>query len=182
MPVLKASDGMKIAPNGVYIAPSNRYLSVLHATLHELETPPAESLQFPIDVFFRALAEDQQERAVGIVLSGTGTDGTLGLQEQFKEAAGITMVQNVQSARYDGMPRSALATHLVDYVLPPSDMPTQLIAAVQKSSLPRTAPKRSPTPYHPRYYSGSFSCCAVTPVTISPAIKPPPLPDVWHGG
>ena len=140
MPVLKASDGMKIAPNSVYIAPSNTYLSVLHATLHELEATPGESLQFPIDVFFRALADDQQDRAVGIVLSGTGTDGTLGLQA-IKEAAGTTMVQNVQSAKYDGMPRSALATGLVDYVLPPSDMPAQLIASVQEPSLPRTAPE-----------------------------------------
>ena len=140
MSVLKASDGMKIAPNSVYIAPSNRYLSVLHATLHQLEATKGESLQFPIDVFFRALAEDQQDRAVGIVLSGTGTDGTLGLQA-IKEAAGTTMVQNVQSARYDGMPRSALATGLVDYVLPPSDMPAQLIASVQEPSLPRPAPE-----------------------------------------
>jgi two-component system CheB/CheR fusion protein len=145
MPVLKASDGMKIAPNSVYIAPSNTYLSVLHATLHELEATSGESLQFPIDVFFRALAEDQQDRAVGIVLSGTGTDGTLGLKA-IKEAAGITMVQNVQSARYDGMPRSALATHLVDYVLPPSDMPAQLIVSVQEPSLPRTAPESDPIP------------------------------------
>jgi hypothetical protein len=86
MPVLQASDGMHIAPNRVYIAPSNRYLSMLHATLHELEATQDESLHFPIDVFFRALAKDQQDRAVGIVLSGTGTDGTLGLPA-IKEAA-----------------------------------------------------------------------------------------------
>ena len=143
MSVLKASDGVKIAPNSVYIAPSNTYLSVLHATLHELEATSGGSLQFPIDVFFHALAEDQQDRAVGIVLSGTGTDGTLGLKA-IKEAAGMTMVQNVQSARYDGMPRSALATGLVDYVLPPSDMPAQLIASVQESYLPGTAPESDP--------------------------------------
>ena len=140
MPVRQASDGMTIAPNSVYIAPANRYLSVLHTTLHHLEATPGESLQFPIDVFFRALAEDQQGRAVGIVLSGTGTDGTLGLKA-IKEAAGRTMVQNVQSAKYDGMPSSALAMGLVDYVLPPSDMPAQLIAAVQEPSLPKRAPE-----------------------------------------
>jgi two-component system CheB/CheR fusion protein len=143
MPVLQASEGMTIAPNRVYIAPSNRYLSVLQTTLHELDATQDESLQFPIDVFFRALAEDQQDRAVGIVLSGTGTDGTLGLKA-IKEAAGITLVQNVQSAKYDGMPRSALATGLVDYVLPPADMPAQLIAAIQEPSLPRRALQSDP--------------------------------------
>ena len=135
--------GVTIAPNRVYIAPANEYLSVLHTTLHHLDATPGESLQFPIDVFFRALAEDQQQRAVGIVLSGTGTDGTLGLQA-IKAAAGIIMVQNVQSAKYDGMPSSALATGLIDYVLPPADMPAQLIAAVQAPSLPGSAPESDP--------------------------------------
>ena len=77
---------------------------------------------------------------VGIVLSGTGTDGTLGLQA-IKGAAGMTMAQSVQSAKYDGMPRSALATGLVDYVLPPSDMPAQLLVYAQGSYRQTRAPE-----------------------------------------
>jgi two-component system CheB/CheR fusion protein len=127
MPVHAAADATKLAPNSVYIAPSNKYLSMLHATLYHLDPPPDAALQFPIDVWFRALANDHGERAVGIVLSGTGTDGTQGVQA-IKAAAGMTMVQSIQSAQYDGMPRSALDTELVNYVLSPSDMPGQLLA------------------------------------------------------
>jgi two-component system CheB/CheR fusion protein len=125
---------MAIAPNSVYIAPANMYLSMLHATLYHLEPPAGASLHLPIDALFRALADDQGDRAVCIVLSGTGADGTIGLRA-IKGAAGMSMVQNVQSAKYDGMPRSALATGLVDYVLPPADMPAQLLAYVQGSHL-----------------------------------------------
>jgi two-component system, chemotaxis family, CheB/CheR fusion protein len=134
MRVVEAADGMTIEPNSVYIAPANMYLSMLHATLYHLEPPAGASLHLPIDALFRALADDQGDRAVCIVLSGTGTDGTMGLRA-IKGAAGMSMVQNVQSAKYDGMPRSALATSLVDYVLSPSDMPAQLLAYVQGSYL-----------------------------------------------
>jgi len=132
MRVLKAADGMTIAPNSVYIAPSDMYLSMRHATLYHLEPPAGVSLHLPIDAFFRALAADQGDRAVCIVLSGTGTDGTIGVRA-IKDAAGMIMVQNEQSAKYDGMPRSVLATGLVDYVLPPSDMLAQLLAYIQGS-------------------------------------------------
>jgi two-component system CheB/CheR fusion protein len=127
MRVLEAGEGMRVEPNVVYVAPPNGSLSLLRAVLHRLESVQTEDARLPIDAFFRALAVDQQERAVGIVLSGTGTDGTLGLKE-IKGASGMTMVQEPQSARYDGMPRSALATGLVDYVVPPADMPERLQA------------------------------------------------------
>ena len=80
MRVLAAADGMTIEPNSVYIAPSNTYLSILHATLYHLEPPTGASLHLPIDALFRALADDLGDRAVGIVLSGTGTDGTMGVR------------------------------------------------------------------------------------------------------
>jgi len=134
MRVLAAADGMTIAPNSVYIAPASAYLSIRHATLYHLEPPAGASLHLPIDTLFRALADDQEAQAVCIVLSGTGTDGTVGLRA-IKGAGGMSMVQDVQSAKYDGMLRSALATGLVDYVLPPSDMPPQLLAYVQGSYL-----------------------------------------------
>ena len=143
MRVLAAADGMTIEPNSVYIAPSNTYLSILHATLYHLEPPTGASLHLPIDALFRALADDLGDRAVGIVLSGTGTDGTMGVRA-IKGAAGMTMVQNEQSAKYGGMPRSALATGFVDYVLPPSDMPAQLLAYIQGSYLQAREPESVP--------------------------------------
>jgi len=143
MAVLKAADGMTIEPNSVYIAPSHMYLSMLHATLHHLEPPAGVSLHLPIDALFRALADDQGDRAICIVLSGTGTDGTIGLRA-IKGAAGMSMAQDVQSAQYDGMPRSALATGLVDYVLSPSDMPAQLLAYAQGSYLQAREPTSVP--------------------------------------
>lgn len=140
MRVVEAADGMAIEPDCVYIAPSDMYLSLLHATLYHLQPPTSASLQFPIDALFRTLAGDHGDRAVGIVLSGTGTDGTLGLQA-IKGVAGMTMVQSVQSAKYDGMPRSALATGLVDYVLPPLEMPAQLLVYAQGSYRQTRAPE-----------------------------------------
>jgi two-component system CheB/CheR fusion protein len=130
MRVIEAATGMPVEPNVVYIAPPDGHLSIRHATLQQLEATAAENARLPIDAFFRALAADQQEKAIGVVLSGTGTDGTLGLQV-IKGASGMVMVQEPQSARYDGMPRSAIATGLVDYVLPPSAMPERLLAYAQ---------------------------------------------------
>ena len=126
MRVLAAADGMTIEPNRVYIAPSNTYLSILHATLYHLEPPTGASLHLPIDALFRALADDLGDRAVGIVLSGTGTDGTMGVRA-IKGAAGMTVVQNEQSAKYGGMPRSAFSTS--------SDAPAARAAASRSSLL-----------------------------------------------
>src|SRR5262249_31949947 len=95
-------------------------------------------VRLPIDVFFRSLAEDRHERAIGIILSGNGTDGTLGVKA-IKEDLGMVMAQDVNSAKYDGMPSSAIDTGLVDYVLPPDQMPAQLVNYVQRS-LPWAGP------------------------------------------
>lgn len=86
----------------------------------------------PIDIFFRSLAEDMERRAIGIVLSGTGSDGTLG-SRAIKEAGGMLMVQDPNSAQFDGMPNSAIHTGLADYVLPPEKMPGTLLKYVKES-------------------------------------------------
>src|SRR5204863_1234043 len=96
-------------------------------------------VRLPIDVFFRSLAEDQSERAIGIILSGNGTDGTLGVKA-IKEELGMVMAQDVNSAKYEGMPSSAVDTGLVDYVLAPDKMPAQLVNYVQRS-LPWAGPR-----------------------------------------
>src|ERR1039457_6855133 len=129
MQVFEVEDGMAVHPNFAYIIPPNRDMAFLYGTLQLLEPVAPRGRRLPIDFFFRSLAEDQRERAICIVLSGTGTDGTLGVRA-IKGEGGMVMVQNPASTEYDGMPRSALATGLVDYELPPAEMPAQLIAYV----------------------------------------------------
>src|SRR5664280_1233428 len=129
MQVFEVEDGMAVQPNFAYIIPPNRDMAFLHGTLQLLEPVAPRGRRLPIDFFFRSLAEDQRERAICIVRSGTGTDGTLGVRA-IKGEGGMVMVQNPASTEYDGMPRSALATGLVDYELPPAEMPAQLIAYV----------------------------------------------------
>ncbi len=127
MRVKTAANGMAVEPNTVYMSLPKGYLAILHGTLHVTEPDETGLLRLPIDHFFRSLAEDQKERAIGIVLSGTGTDGTLGLKA-IKGAAGMTMAQEPNSAKYGGMPASAIATGVVDYILPVERLPQQLVA------------------------------------------------------
>ncbi len=129
MQVFEVEDGMPVRPNCTYINPPNHDMALLNGTLHLLEASAPRGMRLPIDFFFRSLAQDQHERAICIVLSGTGSDGTLGLRE-VKGEGGMAMAQNPESTEYDGMPRSAIATGLVDYVLPPAEMAAQLIAYV----------------------------------------------------
>jgi two-component system CheB/CheR fusion protein len=129
--VWQVQDAMRVEPNCVYVIPPNRNLAMLQGTLYLLERETARGLHLPIDSFFRSLAQDQGDKAVGIILSGTGSDGTLGLTA-IKGEGGLTMVQDPASAGYDGMPRSAIATSLVDYVLPPEQLPGQLLAYLKQ--------------------------------------------------
>jgi len=131
MPVLEAEDGMRVEAHTVYIIPPNRDMSILHGSLQLFEPTAARGLRLPVDFFFRALAEDQHDRAIGIVLSGTASDGTLGARA-IKGEGGMVMAQSPESTEHDGMPRSAIATGMVDYVLPPGEMPQQLIAFVSR--------------------------------------------------
>lgn len=130
MQVFEVEDGMTIHPNCAYIIPPNKDMAIMRDQLHLLEPAAPRGLRLPIDFFFRSLAQDRGEQAICIVLSGAGTDGTLGLRA-IKEVGGMAMVQSPESAGYDGMPRSAVATGLADYVSPPKDMPKQLIGYVQ---------------------------------------------------
>jgi two-component system CheB/CheR fusion protein len=117
MPVVEAKDGMAVEANGVYIALGGTNLAILHSILHLMEPPSQDRVPLPIDYFFRSLAEDQKQRAVGIILSGTGSDGTVGLRA-IKAESGLTIAQEPQSAKYQSMPRSAIAAGVVDVVQP----------------------------------------------------------------
>src|ERR1700692_2587792 len=129
MEVFEVEDGMVIKPNCAYIIPPNRDMALVNGTLQLLEPTLARGIRLPIDFFFRSLAQDQHDRAICIVLSGTGSDGALGVRAATGEG-GMVMAQTTESTEYDGMPRSAIATGLVDFVLPPNQMPSQLLAYV----------------------------------------------------
>jgi two-component system CheB/CheR fusion protein len=140
MEVHQAQDGMKIQPDHVYVIPPNKDIAIFHRTL-QLTVPDRtyRGIRMPIDFFLRSLADDQGEMAVCIILSGTGTDGSMGLRA-IHAAGGMSMVQETSTAKYEGMPRSAIDTHLADYVLPVSMMPEQLMAYVKKISSKRIQP------------------------------------------
>src|SRR3972149_1485792 len=131
MDVHVIEDGMKVQPNCVYIIPPNCNMAFFHGSLQLMKPVLPRGLRLPIDFFFRSLAEDLRERAICIILSGTGTDGTLGLKA-IKGEGGMAIVQSPESAAYDGMPRSAISTGLIDFVLPPEQIPEQLEGYVQR--------------------------------------------------
>lgn len=126
MEIAEISDGINVEKNRVYLAPPDRNIAMIEDTLHHVTPEKTHGMNLPIDFFFRSLAEDQGERSIGVILSGTGTDGTLGLKE-IKGAGGMAMVQEETQAKYSGMPKSAIDTGLVDFVLPVEKMPEQLI-------------------------------------------------------
>lgn len=133
MSVQQISDGMQVEPNHVYVIPPNKSLAIINGNLQLTNLPHPRGANLPIDTFFRSLAEDQGRNAICIILSGTGTDGTLGLKA-IKGEVGMVMVQDEQSAKYDGMPLSAIGTGLADYVLEPAKMPSQLIKYTSHAS------------------------------------------------
>ena len=127
MQVFEVEDGMPVHPNCAYIIPPNCDMALLNGALHLLEPAAPRGQRLPIDFFFRSLAHDQRERAVCVVLSGTGSDGTLGARA-VKGEGGMVMAQSPATTEFDGMPRSVSAAGLADYELPPAEMPAQLIA------------------------------------------------------
>lgn len=121
MPVVEVKSGLQVEPNRIYVIPPNRDLGILHGVLQLLEPTGPRHMRLSIDYFFRSLAQDQGASAICIVLSGAGSDGALGLRA-VKGEAGVALVQNPDTAAYDSMPRSALATGMADAVLAPREM------------------------------------------------------------
>jgi two-component system CheB/CheR fusion protein len=127
MPVEQARDGQKVEPDHVYVIPPAKDISILHGALHLLPQMSPRGLNLPVDSFFRSLAEDRHERAIAVVLSGMGTDGTLGLRA-IKEKGGATFVQALTSAKFDGMPRSAIDAGLADVVAAAGELPRRILS------------------------------------------------------
>lgn len=143
MPVVEASDQMPVIPNRVYIIPPNRDMAIFQRVL-QLSTPEQPRGQrMPIDAFFRSLAEDQSEQAIGIILSGTGTDGTLGLRA-ILGAGGLCLVQEPGGAKFDGMPTSAIHVGYVTHILPVEAMPQVLLDGARRASLHQALHRETP--------------------------------------
>ncbi len=126
MLIKRVEDGMTVEPNIVYLIPPKKEMIISGGKLLLSDKDPAQALSLPIDVFFRSLAQDAGERAVGIVLSGTGSDGSRGILD-IHQAGGLVMVQDEKTAKFDGMPGSAIRTGISDFIIPPEQMPPALL-------------------------------------------------------
>ena len=152
MEVHRVQEGMAIARNNVYLIPPGKNLSVEEGLLHLSEQQSRKvhgAISFPIDIFFNSLADSYAEQAVGVVLSGTGSDGTVGLQA-IKEAGGTVLVQDPNTAEFDGMPQSAIATGIVDRVLPPAELAQLLYEYLDSSICEGNAEQSSSLPLDSR--------------------------------
>ncbi|MBI1205811.1 MAG: PAS domain-containing protein [Azospirillum sp.] len=130
MPIHRVEDGMALAANAIYLIPPRKEMIISSGKLFLTDSDPIHSFPLPIDVFFRSLAQDQGDRAIGIVLSGTGSDGSRGISD-IRNADGLVLVQTVESAKFDGMPRAAIATGAADLVVPVESMPGVLMRYIQ---------------------------------------------------
>ncbi len=131
LPVLEARDGLRVRPNQVYVIPADYDLSLLHGSMFLLKPTQPPGRRLPIDFFLQTLAKDVGDRAVCIICSGLGTDGIIGLK-MVMENFGMVMAQDPETALFDAMPRAAMATEFVDFVLPPELMPAQLLDYVER--------------------------------------------------
>lgn len=138
LPVVQAADGMRIEQDTVYVIPPNTQMGVDDGRLHLMPRPHDASQYVPIDFLFRSLADAAGDKAIGVVLSGTASDGAAGIRD-IKSAGGIAIAQDPASAKYDGMPRAAIATGMVDVVLPPDRIAAELVEIARHPFLKRTA-------------------------------------------
>ena len=145
LPVFEAEDGMVVEVDCVYVLPPGKDMAFLHGSLELLEPFAPRGQRLPIDFFFQSLAQDLGDKAVAVVLSGTGSDGTEGVKA-VNARGGLVLVQSPQTTDFDGMPRSALDTGVVDFEMAPGLMPGQILASV---ALALTHPPKPPVPAAP---------------------------------
>jgi two-component system CheB/CheR fusion protein len=140
MKVSEIKDGMIVKPNCIYIIPPNKDLRIFNGSLQLIKPTEIRTKRRTIDSFFHSLSQDQKEKAIGIILSGTGTEGTLGLKD-IKAEGGVTIVQDPKSAQFKGMPQNAIAAKVADFILSPAKMPEQLIKYAKKISINTNNPQ-----------------------------------------
>ena len=130
MKVVQVNENTSVQPDCVYVIPPNKEMSIRHRVLHLFDFLLPHSLHLPIDFFFRSLADDQRERSIGVILSGMGTDGTSGLRA-IKEKGGVVFIQEPSSAKFDGMPRSAIEAGLADVVSSVTTLPSKILSYLE---------------------------------------------------
>ncbi len=140
MKVLQASDRLKVKPNFVYVIPPNKSLSLFNGSLHLFEPVETRGLRLPIDYFFRSLADDCQEKSIGVILSGMGSDGTLGLKA-IKEKNGMVLIQSPETAKFDAMPRNAIDAVIPDFIAAATELPGKLISLLKINPDTRNKPE-----------------------------------------
>ncbi len=137
MEVTEAKDKQEVKSDHIYLIPGSKNLTISKGKIHLINRPSSATLNFSIDIFFHSLAIEQKDRAIGIILSGTGSDGTKG-GRSIKEVGGTMIIQNPEDARFDGMPRSAINGGLADFILTAAEMPDELTQFVSHPQFART--------------------------------------------
>ncbi len=132
MKVIEVTNRLRVKPNNVYLMPPNKNISILHGNLHLFKPTELLGIRLPIDIFFRSLADDQQEKSIGIILSGNTTDGSYGVKA-IKEKKGIVLVQDPLTSTFNGMPNSAIDAVTVDIITSAYDLPAKLIAFLKNN-------------------------------------------------
>jgi len=146
MPVREVTESLLVEPDTVYVIPPNSELTVVGGKLHLAKPSKPRGMRLPIDVLFASLARAQGERAIGVILSGMGSDGTLGLLE-IKSQGGLTLAQQPDSAQFDSMPKSAIAAGCVDIVALPAEMPNRILLVTgARKSVEGMAPRKGSSP------------------------------------
>ena len=124
IPIVRVEDGIELRPNAIYLMPPRKEMIQSTGRLYLTDKDLSQGFALPIDRYLRSLAQDFGSRSIGVILSGTGSDGSRGIRD-IHDACGLVLAQSEESSRFDGMPRSARETGLVDLVLPPSEMPVR---------------------------------------------------------
>ena len=137
MKIHRVKDGMELKPNHIFLIPPRKNMTIFKGRLYLSEQDYNRAINMPIDIFLRSLAQDQGKNAIGIILSGTGSDGTLGIRA-IKENGGMVIAQDDRSAKFDGMPRSSISTGMVDYILTSGEMPEALINFIKHPFIQKT--------------------------------------------
>ncbi|HEV7377339.1 MAG TPA: CheR family methyltransferase [Pyrinomonadaceae bacterium] len=145
MPVTQVQEAVRIKPDHVYVIPPNKSLAINDGQLSLSDIRRIEERRAPIDIFFRTLAESKTAQAVCVILSGTGSDGSMGMK-RVKEMGGICIVQEPSEAEYPDMPRNSIATGLVDSVLPVAEIPRKIVAYKERLGLTRIALEQEESP------------------------------------
>ncbi|MCF8362698.1 MAG: chemotaxis protein CheB [Prolixibacteraceae bacterium] len=139
MPIKVIADGEKIEVNYIYLIPPRQNLRIFKDQLFLTNQDNRKGLHLPIDIFFKSLAIEKGKNAIAVILSGTGSDGTMG-SRAVKEVNGLVMVQDERTAKFYGMPSSAISTGLVDFILPPSEMGNELLSYLKHPWLKKATP------------------------------------------